>query len=251
MSYNIASGNFTDYGDSYLSDTLGNPVGEEGYGGYFTQMDTTLYTVSYDYPVNHINSYRLDTATVLYEEVIVVPETVSFYSCLASSTTPRPRIYVTGGTWDGTNSVHVLDVGTNDWASTSSMLYGHSRHGCIVLEDMLYVVAGYTVSAVEAMNITNIASPPVEIASLPVDDLYGFGQVVASEAVIYIIGGWSTGTGVAGNQISDRVYALDTATNHIILHSTLETVLAYTAAVVVDRVIYAFGGNHGGLSSDD
>ena len=47
MGYNITSGAFTDYGQSYLSD-LGNPDGDDGYGGYFSQLDETLFTISMD-----------------------------------------------------------------------------------------------------------------------------------------------------------------------------------------------------------
>merc|ERR1719474_1639095 len=155
MSYSLTDWTFTNYGDSFLDDTLGNTRGESGYGGYFSQIDHTLYTISNDDTQSYIHSYRLDTGTPEWDGVAIIPVDVRNTGCLAATTTPFTRLFVTGGGhWTNPlNTVQVLDVVTNSWIEGApSMQNARAEHGCIVLEDTLYVVGG-GVSAVEALFI--------------------------------------------------------------------------------------------------
>jgi len=245
-SYNITSETFTDYGASYLN-VVGNSQGEWGYG-HFTQLDNTLFTISWD--GGYIHSYQLDGfansdgVDGIYREEAAIPTDVSSHSCLASSTTPTLRIYVTGGTNGGVlSTVQVLEIGEDGSSSywldnVPSMLSSRVNHGCTVLNDNLYVLGW--VDAVEAISTTNIVSSEwEEVGSFPVP-LSNFGQVVAYNNVIYIVGG-----NQRGNGYSDGVYAFDTMTNEVTLHSTLPDAIMQAVAVMVGPTIYAFGGHDG------
>merc|ERR1719233_1037095 len=145
---------------------------------------------------NYIHSYRLDTDTVEYtDDVATIPGTVYNTACLASSTTPSPRLYVTGGgvIWETPrDTVYILNVADEEWLDEGpSMQNARRGHGCIVVEDTLYVVGG-GVAAVEALNINMNSGwgQWEDVVSLPADiaDIAEFGQLVAFDAVIYIIG---------------------------------------------------------------
>merc|ERR1712157_377702 len=101
----------------------------------------------------------MDTDTVGTSEMITGIYDVERSACLASSTTPSPRLYVTGGGSFAspldTVQIYEIDTEHEQWlAEGPSMLNGRAAHGCIVVDDTLYVVGG-GVAAVEAININH------------------------------------------------------------------------------------------------
>lgn len=231
MSYNIEHNNFTTFDSNYLS-SLGNNVGEYGYGGYYTQLNGMLYTIVED--GDYIHAYDLQLQPIPFQRIEpAIPITVGVSSCLASSEEPTPRLYVTGGVGH-MNDVQILKLTTLSWRNNvPSMIYGRSSHGCIVVNDMLYAIG--QVSAVERMNVTDIQSALWEVMGyLSENELVEFGQVVEADGVIYIIGGCCP---------RNSVYTIDTVTGNIELQAdALPIAVLGTAAVKVGVTIYAFGG---------
>lgn len=116
--------------DDYLSSELGNEGGEFGYGVYFTQINaTTLYTINPNgdainvYDLQYLSYDALDTS---------IPTNVSSESCISSSETPAPRLYITGGT-DGLyaiNNLQILSMDDLQWLTQlPSMVYHRHFHG--------------------------------------------------------------------------------------------------------------------------
>ena len=92
--------NFREYGDEFL-EFLGNEDGESGQGnGFYTQTyyqnTTTLFTLPH--AAEYIHFYDLIPETLSFRTLEpAIPITVADSACLASSNTPSPRLYITGG----------------------------------------------------------------------------------------------------------------------------------------------------------
>ena len=243
MTYSISGGTFTDKGKTYLQ-SIGNSIGDAHYGGFFSQLsEDTLLTISRS--SEYIQWYRLDhiyhgdgDITDMYG--VYKPAIPKWASapCLASSTAPSSRIYVTGGANSSSrvNTAQVLELGeeTNEWLdNVPSMTFARFWHACVVIDDILYVVGGNDgalISEMERINITNIQSAAWQTwgESLSADQ---FGQVVVVDGVIYTIGGRN-----------NLVYAIDTESGQVTHHSSLAISRAHITAVAVDHTIYGFGG---------
>ena len=244
IQYNIANHQLTDYGEDYLLDTMGNSNGECGGGGYYSQLNSTmLYTIAYPNG-DYIHSYNLQTLS--YQQLSAsIPTSVSYYACLASSETPSPRLYVTGGEDDDYNALddlQVLDLNQSQWLTNMpSMQYSRHSHGCIVVDERLFVVGGDVgVTAIENMNIMDIDSASWDtIGNIP-EFRYEFGQLIAFQEVIYVVGGYH------GDEYLDTVYAIDimntTMVNVTLLPDTLPYSVGRMGTVIVDNTIYGFGG---------
>ena len=263
--WEFEEGYFRDYGTDFLN-LLGNDHGEYGSVSY-AQLQNTLYTVSEfaDYiHVYDLNPESLSFGTINSEPGI--PITVGHAPCLASSETPTPRLYITGGYQNTSTSFEIyrsfwiLDLGTNDWSSGRHMNSGRFRHGCIVVDDSLWVMG--TVPQIETINITDIPNAEWSVhsnLSLP-ENLTDFGVVSThdisqsycdwfgvnhcNDHSIFIIGGW-TGTTETGYD-SDVVYIVDTK------HANLTTeILPYgvsaLSVVSTGSTIHGFGGRNGGI----
>ena len=248
VKYDISHDQFTDYGDEYLYDTLGNWYGEWGGGGFYSQLNSTmLYTIAYygDY----IYSYNLQSLS--YEQLSpAIPTKVSSNGCLASSEAPSTRLYITGGFNDDDDygsalrDLQVLDLDQSQWLTDmASMQYNRSDHGCIVVNERLFVVG--VVTQIEVINITDIDSASWEIFGALWDSRREFGQLVVFQGIIYVIGGYD------GNTYYNTVYTIDGTTGAVArLSATLPHSVHFMGALVVENTIYGFGGYYGSDSTD-
>ena len=170
-----------------------------------------------------------------------IPITVHWSACLASSNTPSPWLYVTGGTDNNSESMYNLqmfDWSSNSWSHGPSMKYSREEHGCVVVNDWLWVMGGGYDGEIEAINTTNINDSDWSLmTSFPPRDnsifyLQNFG-VVAVDNLIYVIGGcWCS---------EDTMYIIDT--NHYTVQNiSMGFSVNAMPAVVVDNIIYGFGG---------
>ena len=260
VKYSIVNDQFVDYGTIY-SALMGNSLGEFGYGGYYSQLNSTmLYTITpiswSTFNVQYISAYNLKDLS--YQQLHPsIPTNVGQYACLASSEIPSPRLYVTGGqtqNYDRLDDLRVLDLYQSHWLTNMpSMNQTRSSHGCIVVDERLFVVGGDNVTAVESINVMDIESASWgTIGNLP-DYRSRFGQVVEFDKVIYVIGGaHSYDSGSNRDTVSIRmtkpysVLMIDTKSGDISLHSDpLPYSVTGMATVIVDNTIYGFGGYNG------
>lgn len=99
VEYHIDNDNFNDYGRYYLKDVMNNSHGENEFGGYYTQLNCTMmYTLTswWANGGNHIGAYNLEELSYQQQQP-TIPNGKRHFACLASSETPSPRLYVTGG----------------------------------------------------------------------------------------------------------------------------------------------------------
>lgn len=243
VEYNILSDTFTDFGEDYLSSTLGNSLGEYGSGSFFTQINaTTMFTI--ESTGDAINMYDLVSLSWTQLDT-VIPESVNYFASLASAETPSPRLYITAP-YDA--ELQVFDIDSNEWLSDMpDMNNTWIHHQSIVVGDALYVFGRDGVTDIESINITELdygASWEI-FAFLPF--AWERMGVIAGNREIYIIGGYD------GTDSLDAICVIDTVSRELDLY---DGVLPYhvgaMAVVVVDGIVYGFGGiSDGDLSRND
>ena len=246
VEYNIAKNAINDLGENYLDGTLGNNDGELGYSTYFTQInDTTMYTINGN--TGSINVYNL--RSLLFEDLgTTIPIDVDYYGCIASSETPSPKLYISGGNnasnMESTamNNLQILSLDDMQWMdSTPSMIHSRHRHGCIVVNDRLWAIGGLYDNSVEAINITDIPNETWwEIGHFNYTTLYLFG-ITAVDELIFIVGGMVKENDSTKYRI-DTTHTINTVTNEISVYpATLPMIREGMPVVAVNRTIYGFG----------
>lgn len=239
---------FIDYGEDYLSSTMGNADGEFGYGTYFTQInDTTLYTINCN--GDSINVYDLQSLEFT-DLGVSIPNDIDWSACIASSATPTPRLYITGGyerpdynpAGFAVKSSKMLNLDNLQW-SFGFMEYSRSSHGCIVANDLLWAIGGSGRDSVETRNITNYAQnswQERETLSLYCQ-LASFG-ITAVDKLIFIVGG--SCTEMYTNTRSDLVVYIDSENMNSIRYYPYRLPYAVSgmSIMLIDDTIYGFGG---------
>lgn len=236
IEYDIQNDVFIDFGINYLDATLGNTEGEFGFGSYFTQInDTTLYTINPD--GDSINVYHMDSLS--YKQLgTTIPIETRDEGSISSSETPTPRLYITGGYYNGgLDDLQILSLWDLNWLSSlPSMTVERRQHGSIWLNNTLYAIGGLHVNSVQWINTKLLDSWSDPTAITLTCDLGNFG-ITAVDKVIYIIGGWCYDLGNASN----TVQTIDTLTGAISTE-ILPSAVTYISAVTVGNTIYGFGG---------
>ena len=250
VEYDITNGLFVDYGEDYLSSTLGNSDGDYG-SGTFTQFNaTTLYSISPD--GESINVYHLPT--ISYQKLgTQIPTFVDNEACISSSQSPLPRLYITGG-YDNDNlpytkldRLQILELDDLQWLpSTPTMSVTRQLHGCIVVNDRLWAIGGFQEDSFESMNIINITETTWNNIGNLSCELYNFG-VIAVDDLIFIIGGYCSITHssilLSSQFVTDTVFTIDTDTDTISVYAdNLPYGVRGMSVIMVDYMIYGFGG---------
>lgn len=245
--YNTNSKSFRSYGDNFLG-IIGNGNGERGQGSvFYTQINnTTLFIISQT--DNFIHVYDLNPETLSFHTLEpAIPGTVGDLACLASSEVPSPRLYITGG-YHNTNDVfevyaHFWNFDLEEYSWNRSVDMNHPRygHGCIVVNDTLWVMG--TVPQFESINMMDIHhsewTMDNELLFPNALNLSNFGVVEWNHS-IYIIGGWDNDEGYN----SDTVYIFSTKTGNM-MYDTLPFGVSSLSAVRITNTIYGFGGWNG------
>ena len=247
VEFNIPTQTFIDIG----SDTLAripepNSPMELGTGVFYSQLNHTLYTIDYDGQYIHVYDLRNLTFDTT-QQPDPIPISVSNTACLASSNPSSPTLFVTGGTGSDANSIQNLQIWeANEWRDGPDMTYTRTGHGCIVVNDRLWVIAGYDRIDMEAISTSNIDDSSWESkGDLDPYLLYirSVG-VVAVDNLIYVIGGsrcCSSGSYVVDHD--DTMYIINALNGDVTTISTGLLDQVYGRPVVaVDGIIYGFGG---------
>ena len=250
VKYDIVNGSFVDYGVEYLDDTFGISNGEYGDSIYYTQInETTLFTIpilSNNQNGDSLHVYNLQTLS--FQELdTAIPIDVSQYGCIASSETPTPRLYITGGYNRGSlDDLQVVSLSDLEWLSnTPSMTETRWKHGCIVVNDMLWAIGSSLSNSVEIINITNIVADTWNvIGPVPGVDTISSMGVTSVDDVIFIFGGHTfPDLDILSSTYVDTVYAIDTTTYSIgIYGDRLPYQVNGMPVVAIGDTIYGFGG---------
>lgn len=245
--YRIDRNEFSYNDEKYLSEKLHNEYGEYGCVFYSQINSTTLFTIRQSGDYIHVYDLRtVDSGTGFTVISESIPITVGDAACLASHELPIPRLYVIGGDPDKDYknpmaNFQILDLYEYFWSSGTDMNFARYSHGCIVVNNTLWVMG--TVQQIETIDINNVhdANWSVHNDLMIEEDLIDFG-VVAVDHLIYIVGGW---IGDYGSGESSRVIHVIDTISGCMNNETLSIPMSGLTMVTADGNIYGFGGYSG------
>ena len=233
--YNITNNKFVDEGQYYLSDT------EYGFGTFYSQLNDMLFTITNG--GDNIRVYFLQNMTREYLEE-PIPYTVSASGCITSAEAPIARLYVTGGTdtaGEAMRNLQIFDFNSTVWIQGTDMGYSRASHGCIVVNDGLWVMGwAPEIESIDTIGIDNISIWEIK-GSLSTSYIVSFA-VVAVHDMIFVIGGYDKDCKSDGSAcVIGTMYIIETKSGNVESES-MEVSLYGTAAIVIDSIIYRFGG---------
>ena len=167
-----------------------------------------------------------------------IPKIVRTSACLASSNLSNPTLYVTGGKdldYDEMRNLQIWEA--NEWRDGPNMNYSRMGHGCIVVNEWLWVMGGYQYEyyrrEMEAIDTSDIDSSSWELKGVLSSNkgINDFG-IVAVDNLIYVIGGYNA---------ENLMHIIDTPNGDVTTISMGFHVDA-RPVVAVDGIMYGFGG---------
>eukprot|EP01084_Bolivina_argentea_P163311 284130_1 len=167
-------------------------------------------------------------------------------SCIASSSIYN-TIYINGGISHSNiamNETYVLHIDTMKWSLTSPMQTARRSHSCICANHNLYSIGGNSINGItatiETISMINIEEKQwIYLTSALSVPLTGSRSFLYDNNII-VIGGINSG------KLYDTVHIIDTITDIVIVSDIkLAFATAYTAAIMVRDIMYAFGGGFG------
>eukprot|EP01083_Nonionella_stella_P139855 427523_1 len=250
VEYKIDSNVFIDHGASALSNSLSCS------SQCSTQMDNKLYIITW-YSAQSLSIYNMATNTFTPDWAAPFPIEVNHYACLTSS---FPYLFVVGGyrnfgaspiDYHYMDTIQILHVETKQWTDGPVMLTKRGRFSCAMYQDELYAIggvygdsAGEYLSSIEKINIQSKSSEYIGNLIGPAEST----RAVIYNDLIWVIGGlYRTSDSI---MIRDTVHIIDPITANVSLSSErLIYPVDGVAAIVVNNVIYAFGGRHSDVNT--
>eukprot|EP01084_Bolivina_argentea_P207668 354275_1 len=254
-SYNVATNNFSDYGE--LSITLGVINSQCS-----VQWGSSIYFVTDGF----LNQFLFNTAQVgTFNSSLIYPREAPCVAALFPD-----YIFTTGGiiisntdtesiSGDDSKYFQIYNHSTSHWTTGPNMLYSRSTHACIVHNNWLYVFGGMAVfkylntidsyasrthsEKIYVGDVNNIASE----SWTQIDYLSGSNEFYQRAVVhdlynqIYLIGGRDTYDGFTASK-KVQVYDIPSDTIEIVSSVKLNYGRSSTAAIIQNDVLYAFGG---------
>eukprot|EP01084_Bolivina_argentea_P109047 194917_1 len=245
--YNISNNSITDYG------TLPHDMSGFGHGDYYTQINHMFYWIE---PItSNIIEYNIINNTL--KANIIMETFVSSGACLTSI---NNTLFVLGGlsqTYDRLNSTQIFDLSNHTWLDSlqiPEMIFARSHHTCVVdpLRNQLYAIGGDLGSpagisdVVEVISIDNIDNISNQIWRFSDNLTY---PTMSARAVIYhdkilIIGGLYTKEQSTSVDMLSEIQVIDCNTGSVSTGGHLNYGVATTSIVIVNDIIYAFGGSN-------
>eukprot|EP01084_Bolivina_argentea_P258548 435920_1 len=257
IEYNINNDTFIDHGTNVLP--LSSTI--QGTGSYYSQLHNTLYII----PVAINGISRFYTETKLFTVSWPYPNVVGVgsSSCLTSTT---EYLFVVGGArWVGQymDLVQVFDFSTMQWLdNVPSLNEKRGSHSCIAdaTTNILYAIGGQNIGpstkdeslrTIEYINVSNIGQQSWKYNT---DNLTYEHGAAGTRAVLWndnilIIGGYyRTHWGYTNAYHAlDTVQVINTINGIVsLLPDRLSYTVYSTSAIVVNNVLYVFGGHRGG-----
>eukprot|EP01083_Nonionella_stella_P302727 1044975_1 len=230
--YDVTRNAFIDDGTDLLSaDTrsLAQFYAQSGDTMYFSKALDDTFSI-YDFSRKQFTDNWNDITT---------PVTANGLSCLSAT---DEYLFVIGGKNNG-NTVQTLHLLSTEWA-LSYMNTARRSSSCTIDRDRttLYAIAGQDqvyIDSIEMLNITDIGAQSWVLLDETLTDhgLQGTRALLHQKSNrIFVIGGF-------GPNWSNSVHIINTVTNHVTLSpDPLPYNVTTTAALIVDNILYAFGG---------
>eukprot|EP01084_Bolivina_argentea_P042486 78322_1 len=241
LEYNFLKKTLIDYGKLALI-----PTESLGFGQYYSQIDDTLYIISYP---NGDKLSVFNMSTKVFESVwnnVDIPLAVSSAGCLASSTIFTEKyinyLFIVGGGGNGVylNTLQTLDITAMIWYS-STMKDFRAYLSCIVhpQSNELYAIGGYNgtnyLNTVEKIYYPGIHTQQWEYISNLLFPVIHSRSVIFKNKIL-VIGGDNDGDYV------NEIQLIDITTGKTSSGGFTEYAMESTSAINVKDIIYAFGG---------
>eukprot|EP01083_Nonionella_stella_P281030 956226_1 len=248
VEYDIARDEFIDVGETVVSALyLDQP--------YYTQIDHTLYVIDI---LDTLTTYNMKT-NAFDPNYASINSKVNTLACLAS----KPGyLYIVGGFNKNSPSdlVQVFDITNHVWMTDSPpMNNGRQSPSCIVNPStgILYAFGGYVYGAqalkdwihsTEAIDTTDITQRTWSIKESLALNVSSYFYPVVHDNKIYVMGARiSNPQGNPSYLYHDTMYIMDLITETLsISPDPLWDAIWGAAPIVVDDILYSFGGWNGG-----
>eukprot|EP01083_Nonionella_stella_P019529 54236_1 len=240
VEYLISGDVFIDHGQKWGPDDV---IYANGFAQYWTQINHILYILQMN--SNTISILDLETTTFTSSYITNIPSNTLGHACIASSQT---QLFVLGGPLLGLPDVFMYDLQINQWLNIPQMQQGRANHACIVhpTNHALYAIGGtadndrITLSSIETIEIDNVQQKTWAFTE-PLSQVVAFTKCVAYRNAIYVIGG-ADKSWIATN----KVHVINVLTDEVTVFPVrMPSALADVAPIVVDDVLYVFGGWNG------
>eukprot|EP01083_Nonionella_stella_P309692 1097778_1 len=212
-----------------------------GRGQHYTQLGDDLWTIRDDGG----GFIKIDTETyVVTDPLVNIEDPVDIGGCLLS--VPGFIIVAGGGEYSWMDKVQIYDIDAGEWLSGVPSLANLRRDAaCVTVNNKAYVIGGHGGStyldSIEELDVANLPNTaglswnmlPGRLAS----GRYG-ARAAAHNTYIFVVGGytytWTTDVDI-----------IDTISGSCALHDTLAFAAECASAIIVNDVMYAFGGYNG------
>ena len=228
VGFNVSSQSFTGFGVNAYSAEL------HSYGTQATQIGDYLYIIDGNAGRQALHRFNVNTTAMDYDYA-TLDFGVDNQACLASSDQDDGYLFLLHGT-----SVAMMNVSDSSWTTLPSMNTARYRFPCIVSENQQLFAMDWGIEALDVSDMQNVQNQ----AWTELDDTSPFtrmeqGMAVLDGSDILIIGSRDAG---AGTNYNGSVFVIDTLSNTFSLGGTMDEYVTGTANIIVDGVVYAFGG---------
>eukprot|EP01083_Nonionella_stella_P182221 655066_1 len=251
---------FIKFKDHSFFDGMANHLSSEIYcvGQGYTQLNNKLWVIPYTaYTGDTIISIDLTTYNPLANNTITIPTyDVAYGACLTSI--DHYLIVVGGGSWSqdvALTLTQIYDINTNQWLSNvPSLNTPRMSVSCIIVNHLLYAIGGSegavfylgeldTIETLDVSDMSSIQAQQWQYLNSTLRTARGGTRTVSHGSDIVVIGG----DDIAGDRVAD-INIIDTNNGQIYIGGQLAFGTSYAASIIVDNILYVFGGftNTGG-----
>eukprot|EP01084_Bolivina_argentea_P136613 240594_1 len=246
VGYQRGANYFIDKGQMYFDEKLG------GWAQYYTQLGPYLYIAGRYF----IYKFNVRDQSMEYEYYERLDRSIGG-GCICSLNVDGGYLIISGGSrateGDSLPIVQIMNISANKWISNvPSLNTGRRSHSCISFNDTkIFVIGG---------EVRYVFTDTVEVFNFYDDDTWSYtadnlsSKLIGARTVLYkndivVIGGYSRDGPPGGpfrNNYLDSIHVINGITNTIYpVRSFLDQKIAYGASIIVQSVIYSFGGNDG------
>eukprot|EP01084_Bolivina_argentea_P051235 94240_1 len=208
----------------------------------WTQLGEALYMLPFG--AASINIFNLSTKSFI-NFGNTYPGTAEDKRCMASF----DKYFVSVGGYDGytyVKEVLLYDIAENAWSNGSDLLSVRAYATCHIVNNILYVIGGWN-HVSDALNTVETISTSDLIGTqntwITMTDTLSEGKVKHRSTVykdlIYVVGGWNINSGGTLKSVD----IINTLTQSIVPDSDLLTANYHQQIIIVNDILYSFGGD--------
>eukprot|EP01083_Nonionella_stella_P011294 32118_1 len=224
---------------------LSNTYASWSYSQHYTTHDNTLWMIHQN--GNELITIPLQAPYIASIADTTIPINVNTGGCLTST---AHYLLIVGADSNGKNKneVQIHDISNNQWLNNvPSLLTGRGHVACLAVNDYVFAIGGFTgaepLDSIEKLDVSDMSSIDTKVWQYVSGTLRQPTKAV--RAVQYgfniITLGGSLTSEESGFRVTD-VHLIDTVTGTCSKVGDLAVNTAYIAPIIVDNILYGFGG---------